>query len=390
MIQGLLWTIPWVLAALYFVLRRELPPALPPAAPRSDPPAVTVIIPARNESATIGSCLASVRASTYPALDVIVVDDESQDDTADIVRRLADESSDRSRVPVRLLAGKPLPAGWFGKPWACWQGAQDARGDFLLFTDADTIHTPDLVARSVEAIEQARADVLSLVARQLMESFWERAVQPQIFLLLLARFPNLAKDFNPTLRDPTRWRHALANGQFMLFRRESYDRLGGHRRVKGEVVEDLRLAQEIVRDGMGLALFDAPEALSTRMYRSLKAILEGWIKNLSTAARQTTTPIVGTLLVAAAAPLCVGFGVLPPLGVALSLAGFGDAAFAVWAWGSTLIGVMFWMAAAREFRIPLWSGLLFAPGALVSAYILVVSVLRGDRIRWKARDYRGA
>ena len=186
----LLLALPWVgvLAFILFVARlpRELPP---PGRSGAAKPLVSVIVPARNEAANIETCLRSLAASTYPAFEVIVVDDRSEDGTAQIVRSLGAGNALR----LRLVEGAELPAGWLGKPWACRQGAAAAEGGLLLFTDADTRHGPDLLARAVAGLHEEEADLMTLVGKQLMESFWERLVQPQIFMLMVFRFPRFER-----------------------------------------------------------------------------------------------------------------------------------------------------------------------------------------------------
>ena len=374
--------VPWVITGAYFLSRTRMPPPLPPAA-ASPPDRLSVIVPARNEEASLTECLTSLTRSTHPDLEIVVVDDRSEDRTPDIVADVA------SRDPrVRLVPGQPLPTGWFGKPWACWQGARDAHGDLLLFTDADTVHHPELATRAVAALDASGAEALTLIARQRMETFWERAVQPQIFVLLMLRFRDIATAYDPALRDPARWPHAIANGQFILMRRDAYERLDGHRAVKGEVAEDLRLAQEIVRAGMGLALRDAADLFATRMYRSLGGVVEGWSKNVATASRQSWGPVWGTAMVPLAALLLLVLWVLPPVALVGSLAGLGGPELRVWAAVTTACGAAIWMGSARVFRIPAWSGLAFPAGAAMAAFILLRSAARGRRIRWKGRDYR--
>lgn len=380
---GLLWSLPWILTGVVFAVRYKMPPELPPPALPEPPPRLSVIIPARNEEGNIGACLESLLVSGYPDLQILVVDDRSEDRTAEIVAGFS------ARVPeVALIAGEPLPDGWFGKPWACWQGARAATGDLLLFTDADTIHTPDLAARSVTALVQADAGALTLVGRQIMESFWERAVQPQVFVMLMMGFKDISTAYDPKLADPARWRDAIANGQYILMSRDAYERLGGHERVKGEVVEDLRLAQEIVKEGLGLALRDATDLFSTRMYTSLGGLIEGWTKNVATAARQTRGPVHARFAVPAAAVVLALLWVAPPLSLVGAALGLGGPAFLTWAAVATGCGLAIWSAAAVVFRIPPWSGLAYPLGAAVAAFILLRSGIRGSRIRWKGRDYR--
>ena len=157
-----------------------------------------------------------------------------------------------------------------GQAWACRQGADVATGEVLLFTDADTVHGPDLLGRAVAAMEEDEADVVTVAGRQLMESFWERLVQPQVFLTMVFRFYDAEK----TIRSG-RWRNAIANGQFLMFKRGTYDAIGGHASVKDEVVEDLALAQSVMRLGHRLSLRLGETAFATRMYRSLGELVSG-------------------------------------------------------------------------------------------------------------------
>ena len=148
---------------------------------------MSVVVPARDEAVNIGSCVASLAASTYPDFELVVVDDRSSDGTATLARAMGPGNA----RALRVLDGTELPEGWLGKPWACAQGAAGATGELLLFTDADTVHGPDLLGRAVAALEEDRADLLTVTGRQLMGSFWERLVQPQIFLMMIFRFHDI-------------------------------------------------------------------------------------------------------------------------------------------------------------------------------------------------------
>ena len=276
----LLLCLPWTLTGLFLVLFVRIPPGLPRSGPDRTgwAPLVSVIVPARNEEENIRSLLTSLSALDYPSFEILVVDDESEDRTGELVA----SAPAGNAAALRLLRGAPLPEGWFGKPWACFQGAKAAGGELLLFTDADTAHEPDLLRWAVAGLLGEGGDVLTLVGRQVMGSFWERILQPQFFVLLASRFPRAG-----TPRKPHQWRHAIANGQYLLFRRETYEAMGGHAAVRGEVVEDMRIAQLLVRDGRHLLVRDG-RGLQTRMYRSLGGLVEGWSKNIATGALQAT------------------------------------------------------------------------------------------------------
>jgi hypothetical protein len=161
----------------------------------------------------------------------------------------------------------------------------DSPPDFYLFTDADTEHAPDLLGRAVAALAEDRAQGLSLIGRQEMQTFGEKLVQPPIFALIGIRFQRLDR-----VVEPPRWRDAIANGQYILVTRDRYEALGRHAAVRGEVVEDLRMAQELVRTGGRLTIRGAQAASSTRMYTSLADVVNGWTKNLAIGARQAAGP----------------------------------------------------------------------------------------------------
>lgn len=376
----LLLTLPWLLLLAFVALRVRLPRELPESAPRDDgaAPLVSVVVPARNEAVNIGSCVTSLCSSRYPRFEVLVVDDCSDDGTGEIARGVASGAAER----IVVMDGLALPDGWLGKPWACAQGARAARGELILFTDADTVHAPDLLERAVSALEADEADVVTVAGRQLMESFWERLVQPQVFLTMLLRFFDLERAIRRG-----RWRSAVANGQFLLFRREAYDALGGHEAVRGEVVEDLALAQLIVRRGRRLRVYTAESALATRMYRSLRHLVDGWSKNLLVGARQTLAPWLRPLVAPSAAATALGLWMAPPVALATSLSGAGGPGLLVWSATATVVSVVFWMTFTHRMGAPARYGLLYPLGAVVGLLILLRAWVWGRRVKWKGRAY---
>jgi chlorobactene glucosyltransferase len=340
---------------------------------------VSVIIPARNEAGTIETSVRSILGATYRPFELIVVDDRSADDTAAIVAALSAEDP-----RLRLVAGEPLPRGWYGKPWACAQGAAAATGTLLLFTDADTRHEPELLARAVAAFAEARADLLTVAPFQRCVTFWERVVMPQILLLLGVRY-------HP--RRVNQARHpggVIANGQFIMTSREAYDAVGTHAAVRQEVAEDLALAQCYVRAGRRIHFAFADRLMETRMYRSRTELVEGWSKNLYLGARRSfpdqpwrrrLAPLTLTL-----APL---FWLLPPavlLAGGLGLvSGRGEPA----ALAATVATVVFWMLVSYGMKIPVIYGLAYPVGAATTLYIVLRSAWRGARrVEWRGRVYR--
>jgi chlorobactene glucosyltransferase len=372
-----LLALPWLGVLGFLLLRVRLPRRLPSARP-ARAPLVSVVVPARNESVNIEACVGSLTASRYPTFEVMVVDDRSDDGTGDLVRAM-----DRGRARrLDVLAGEDLPEGWLGKPWACWQGARAARGELILFTDADTVHGPDLLSRAVAEMEEAGSDLLSVTGRQLMGSFWERLVQPQVFLTMLLRF----YDVDRAIADG-RWRSVIANGQFMLFRREAYEELGGHEAVREEVVEDLALAQLVVRRALSLTVRMAEPSFATRMYRSLGELVAGWSKNILLGGLQTMPPLLRPMVAPGSAAVGAGLWLAPPVALAWSLLGAGGGALLAWSATAVALSVVLWSLVTARMGAPFWYGLLYPLGAVVGLHIFLRAWIRGRRVEWKGRAY---
>jgi chlorobactene glucosyltransferase len=367
---------PWILALVVVMLRYAARgPFLRGYAPRPEGPALSVVIPARNEAVNIEACIRAVLATAYRPLEVVVVDDCSTDATPEIVRRLAQDPAVAGRV--RLVTGQEVPPGWFGKPWALAQGYRATSGDLLVFTDADTRHGPDLIPRAVTALRVEHVDLVSVIPRQEMGSFWERLVQPHVFFVLHSRVGNLDR----VNRTRTPW-NAIANGQFILTTRIAYEAVGTHAAVRDAVAEDMWLAQEYVRGGRDIFLVHAIEMMTTRMYRSLREIIEGWSKNLAIGAPLTMPPIAWMrrlLPYVMWLPALLWIG--PPL------------AWLLWHWDFALIAsaasLLLWIEVYRREGAPVWYAFLYPVAAGVVAYIMLRSAQRGSRrVEWRGRVYR--
>jgi glycosyltransferase involved in cell wall biosynthesis len=251
-----------------------------PAAPASQAELrISVIIPARNEAASLGNCLESLLAQSEPGFflnaqwELIVIDDDSSDNTRQIA-----ESAAATHQGVTVIAAPPLDlsnrGGFTGKTNACWAGAQHARGAWLLFTDADTVHSPGNLSRAIHEAEKYHAALLSYSPRQIVTGFWQRAVMPLVFSELASTYP-------PKKVSDRDSRLAAANGQFLLVEREAYFSVGGHHALGRNILEDVALAQNIKRARNGIRFRYAPDALATRMYLTLPDMIEGWTKNLA-------------------------------------------------------------------------------------------------------------
>jgi chlorobactene glucosyltransferase len=379
-IAAVLASLPWIVAPIVTVIRVRNSRTLDEESADAPEPApmVSVVIPARNEARNIERCVRSVLSTTYPNLEVIVVDDHSEDDTGAIARRIAGEDS-----RVRVVANPPLPADWFGKQWACANGASAARGGILCFTDADTFHHPDLIARSVNAMARRKADLFSVASRQELGSFWEKLIQPQIFAFLALRYGG-----TETVTNSPRVTDKIANGQCIFLLRDVYESLGGHALVRDHVAEDMMLAQRAFARGKRIVIVAGVNQLSARMYTSLREMIDGWGKNVFAGGRDSM--MFGRLgkaiypVVLLSGPL---IGLIPPLVLLLWLAGFVPAAVATWAAITSVSLLLWWLyvyhwideSPAYAFLSPL--------GAAVVFYILLRAVLRGQSVKWKGRRY---
>ena len=226
---------------------------------------VSVIVPARNEEASLGACLESLVAQTSIRFEIIVVDDGSTDRTREIAQSFAG---------VRVIEPAPLPSGWSGKNNALTAGAHEAHGDWLLFTDADTVHHPGSLARSLAEAQQRGAALLSYSPEQEVHDLAERAVMPVIFAEFASTYPpsRVSDPGSPA---------AAANGQYLLISREAYDAVGGHAAVATDLLEDVALARAVKLSGRKIFFRYGGDAVRTRMYRNFTQLREGWTKNLA-------------------------------------------------------------------------------------------------------------
>jgi glycosyltransferase involved in cell wall biosynthesis len=237
--------------------------------------AVSVIVPARNEEACLGACLQSLIAqqasANHLSFEIIVVDDESTDRTREIAVSFAGRSANQD---IRVIDAVPIPAGWTGKNNAVTTGARAARGAWLLFTDADTIHLPGSMARSIAEATRQGAAMLSYSPQQIVKTFSEKAVMPVIFA-------ELASSFRPSQVSDPKSAAAAANGQYILITREAYAAVGGHAAIAGSLLEDVALARAVKQSGSKIFFRYAPDSVRTRMYRNFSQLREGWTKNLA-------------------------------------------------------------------------------------------------------------
>ncbi len=344
----------------------RLDPA-PPGSPQEAAPRVSVVIAARNEELDLPATLDCLLAQDYPNLEILVVEDSSTDGTASVI--------DARAPQVRRVNPPPLPPGWVGKNWACWNGAQAATGDWLLFEDADVRTHPATVRTTLEWAEREQADLATIAPQVEMRSFWGRLVLPFYIQVVLTYFRT------PHVNRP-RSRSAMANGQFWLTPRTTYFATGGHEAVRSIVLEDVAIARRYRAQGRTLRVAWTPRLAQTRMYRNRTEMFEGLLKNVH------GTHFSAVRLVGFIAGL-IGLFLLP-----LALLPFGLLTGSL---DLTLMGGFLYFALfgkhvvfARALGAPAYYGLLYP--LAVGYYIVLIATSLGRGLRrkpgaWKGRFY---
>ncbi|HZC04155.1 MAG TPA: glycosyltransferase [Ktedonobacterales bacterium] len=339
-------------------------------------PRVSVIVPARDEERNIVRCVESLLAQDYPNVEIIVVDDGSTDATPELLARLGQTPAGQKRL--RVVRVDELPSGWAGKPHALHTGAQAATGAWLLFTDADTWHAQGALRSAMARAERDGADLFTIGTAQELPDFWNRVMMPIAYMGISFMYP-------PALVNNAHSQVAIANGQFLLIRRSTYERLGGYDtpELRGTVVDDLALARVVKRSGGRLVFTDGRGLVKTRMYQSLAEHWNGWGKNAVAGSRGG---VAAFALLASGLPLItVGQFALLAAGVLrrdqrMTLAG-----------AIPVVATLAYRAYLdRMLAIPLRYGWTHPLGGVVFTGILSRAFwrkLRGRTVPWRGRSY---
>jgi len=358
------------LAAWNLLLFRRAP------RPLEDTESVSILIPARNEEANIEGAVRAACAQTASAVEVVVLDDGSTDTTPRLLASLSPECP-----RLRVVGGEPLPAGWAGKAWACWQlGSRHARHDWLLFVDADVRLDPAAASRALAAARAQRVDFLSAFPRQLVPTFGEALLAPLMYLLLAAYLPMAF----------IRWTRlpglSAATGQFMLVRRAAYLAADGHRAVPGTLHDGVKLARRMKVAGFPIGIVDGQDLATCRMYAGFRASWHGFARNAYEALGSPVALAIMTTLNSA-------LFILPFLALPVS-ALWGGAAHATAAWGRAVLLVLaLRLVLAWRFRYPWWTAFVTPIAVLALTGIQLESYLRhltGKPVLWRSRAYPGA
>jgi chlorobactene glucosyltransferase len=358
---------------------RPLPPRRPhagEAASLAEAPRVSVIVPARDEERNIEACVTSLLAQDYDNFEVIVVDDGSTDATPTILARLARTPAGRRRL--RVVRVEELPSGWAGKPHALHTGTRIASGEWLLFTDADTRHTPTALRSAMTRALSDGVDLFTIGTTQELPDFWNRVLMPIAFMGISSQYPPAWVN-NP--RSPI----AIANGQFLLIRKAMYDGVGGYDTdaLRATVVDDLALARVVKRSGGKLRFVDGRGLVSVRMYRSVREHVNGWGKNATIGSRGGAWLfpifIVGLPMVTVWPFVALALGLLRRK-PALAASGAAPVAAAL-AYRAHL---------DHQLGTPLRYGLTHPLGGAIFTFIIARSFwrkLRGATVPWRGRSY---
>jgi chlorobactene glucosyltransferase len=344
--------------------------------PVADLTSLSIIVPARNEERQIERCVRSLLATRHPDFEVIAVDDRSADATRAILDRVATQEP-----RLAVVAGAPLPQGWIGKSWAIAQGVDVARGEWLLFTDADTVHDPLAASSAQRSAIGGGYDVVSLLTDQETIGTAERLFLPTILFVILLGIGALDDVNDPRKRDA-----AIFNGQYIMASRKAYMAVGGHAAVRNEIAEDLELARLFKRDGRFRTLLAGSNALvRTRMYRSFGEIWRGFVKNFALGARgHGTQAVAGLTLLACVSPLS------PILLVALLLSRAWIAATVLAVAMAAVIAIA--ESGMRAMRFRPGSGLAVPLGLALTLAIFATSLFLmrvGSGVEWRGRRYSG-
>ncbi len=335
-------------------------------------PRCSVLVPARNEEDTIGKCAGSLLTQDYPDYQVIVLDDNSNDRTWQILQELS------ARDPrLILLKGKPLPDDWLGKHWACHQLAQVADGELLVYVDADTYHEPGMLRGAAAAIINEKAALISALPRQIAVSWSEVLSIPAFYLGMLCGVP---LELTRLQRNPLLF---AILGQFLVFRRDAYDAAGGYAAVRCNVVDDIAIGRRIHAMGMKYKLLDGDGLVSCRMYRDFDQVWKGLTK--STFATFNFDPFFLILMWA----LVLIFFVSPPIVLGIGLAQPQvPMEITVMAGIAVILNIVLWTNSHLRFHFPLYLVLIYPLSAVFMTVIALASMvltMQGKAL-WKGRS----
>lgn len=336
-------------------------------------PFVSILVPARNEERGIRECIESLCTQIYPSYEVIVLDDDSTDSTSHILAELKELFPNK----LTVINGSALPHDWIGKSYACHQLSVKANGEYLLFTDADTVHSPYSLLSLIRTSRHYQADLLTAVPDQQLSSFWEHLMVPFMHLLYHGYLPN------SLIYASADARFTAANGQIMLFRYDAYHEINGHERVRHSLVEDIDLARTIKQNKGKVVLANAIDIVSCSMYSGFSEVFKGFSKNFYAGFSENIIIYLFFLLHVFSAY------VIPPILIVIG-ALIDSSHMMQWGIILTMLGMFIRLSSTIQFSLPLFHIFLQPFSALFAIVIAINSYMWSlpEKGRmWKDRIY---
>lgn len=328
------------------------------------PEKISIVIPVRNEETNIKTCLDSLMNQTFKSFEIIVVDDISTDKTVEIIKE-----HQKHHNNIFLIELKSKPDDWSGKAYALQEGSKIAKYPYILFIDADVKLSPDCLEKAIKYLTENNLDVLSYAAFQECKSFFEYSIQPLVFYILNILYPieNNNKDVT------------ACNGIFILVNKDFYNKIGSHKTIKTEVLEDVKFAQQVKASQGKLNFIYAPDLISVRMYKNLNDIIEGWTKNIFALLNYSflkAITIILFLLILFWLPLILLFTIN---------------ALKLWLISIIILVLIYFSYVYFKMKYSLWVGLLYPVGSLILTYIIINSIISykiKGQVKWKGRTYK--
>lgn len=350
-------------------------------------PFVSVIVPTRNEAYRVEKCIRSLKAQIYPNLEIIIVDD-STDNTIELIKSIVDDDK-----RFMLIKQEKLPDGWIGKPYALQQGSKLAKGDFLLFIDADTYHDPMLIARAVDYAQEHDIDLLSLVPHNILVTFWEKVIQP-IPLGVIPAISPLAKVNKPDSKV------VVAFGPFMLIKHSVFTKIGGYETIKNRIADDAEMGKLVKHSGYTVGLVNAQTMMHIRMYENFHEIWEGWSKNIFLGLvqkREINSKAQRLFVALLGAGVIFGLMVFPLCSTIITLFLILFTHSLQWQWVfffslfTLLTGIVLQLIIQKTYLYgdPKYATLVFLGGLVIIGIFLnsAIKTMSGTGVTWKGRKY---
>ncbi len=347
-------------------------------------PMVSILVPSRNEADHIEDCGRSLLGQRYEKLEVLVLDDQSSDETPAIVQRLIDELPLEQRGRLQLIQGQPLPDGWIGKSFACYQLVQHAQGEYLLFTDADSVYTPDMVSTVMLGMYRLGAQFLTAHPRYLLRRLDEYLAIPLLYFRVFTLLPLILVRRRP---EPIL---AVANGPLLCFQRSVYDGIGGHKAIRTSILEDNALARKVKAAGYRMAYVDGQDLVSCYMYDSFAELWDGFSRTFFACYNNSLLAALAILI------LDLALFVVPPLLALLSLFVPLASSTVAFSLGTYLLAVLMrillTLVCARYQRGPLLLLSLLHPISILLGCLILLNSIRWHYRKkgtlWKGRYYQ--